>query len=56
VVSQTLSSGVLGWVAFGVAGAVAAVCLVAQIDRFRGGVQRTLDGDQPVAATRCVID
>lgn len=55
VVSQAFSSGVLGWVAFGVAVAVAAVCVVAQFDRSRGAVQRTLDGASLVVAALLII-
>ena len=43
VASQALSSAVLGWIAFGVAIGIASIAVLAQLDRTRGGVQRTLD-------------
>jgi hypothetical protein len=43
VASQAFPSAVLGWIAVGVAIGVACIALVAQLDRTRGGVQRTLD-------------
>jgi ABC-type transport system involved in multi-copper enzyme maturation permease subunit len=55
VVSQTFTSALLGWVAFGVAVAVAAVSVLAQLDRSRGGVQRTLDGASIIVATLLII-
>jgi len=44
VVSQAFATAVLGWVAFGVAVGIVAVCVLAQLDRARGSVQRVLDG------------
>jgi hypothetical protein len=44
VASQSFSSTVLGWVAFGVAVGIITIAVLAQLDRSRGGVQRILDG------------
>jgi hypothetical protein len=41
---------VLGWLAFAVAIGVIAISGLAQPDRFRGGVQRYLDGTSVIAA------
>jgi hypothetical protein len=54
VVSQAFTPDVLGWVAFGVAVGVTAICVLAQLDRTRGGVQRTLDGAIVAIATLLV--
>src|SRR5262245_55539344 len=43
VVSQVFAPGTLQWVATGVAIGVIVVAVLAQLDRGRGGVQRTLD-------------
>jgi hypothetical protein len=43
VVSQTFAPNTLQWVATGVAVAAIAIAVLAQLDRARGGVQRTLD-------------
>jgi hypothetical protein len=53
VVSQTLTASVMRWVA--VAAGIAAVALLAQLDRSRGAVQRTLDGASVVAAGLLII-
>jgi hypothetical protein len=55
VVSQTLTASVLRWVAFAVAAGIAAVALLAQVDRSRGAVQRTLDGAAVVVAGLSII-
>jgi hypothetical protein len=55
VVSQTLTASVLSWVAFAVAAGVVTVSLVAQLDRSRGAVQRTLDGATIVVAALLII-
>jgi hypothetical protein len=55
VVSQTFTAPVLGWVAFGVAAAVAAVTLLAQLDRSRGLVQRALDAATVIVACLLII-
>jgi hypothetical protein len=43
VVSQTFAPTTLQWVAMGVAIGVIVIAVLAQLDRARGGVQRTLD-------------
>lgn len=43
VASQGLASATVGWIAFAVAVAAATVTVLAQLDRSRGTVQRTLD-------------
>jgi hypothetical protein len=43
VVSETFSAPTLQWVAMAVAIAVIVIAVLAQLDRGRGGVQRTLD-------------
>jgi hypothetical protein len=55
VVSQTLTASILKWVAFAVAVGVVTVSLVAQLDRSRGAVQRTLDGALVVVAGLLII-
>jgi hypothetical protein len=55
VISQAFTPSVLGWVAFGVAIAIASSALLAQLDRSRGAVQRTLDGATVVVAVLLII-
>jgi hypothetical protein len=55
VVSQTLTASIVKWVTFAVAVAVVAVSLVAQLDRSRGAVQRTLDAASVVVAGLLII-
>lgn len=55
VVSQAFSPSVLGWVAFGVAVAIASTELLAQLDRSRGAAQRTLDVASVVVAALLII-
>lgn len=55
VVSQAFTPSVLGWVAFGVAIAVAAVAVLAQLDRSRGLVQRALDATTVIVAGLLII-
>jgi hypothetical protein len=55
VVSQAFSPSVLGWVAFGVAVAVASTDLLAQLDPSRGAAQRTLDAVSVAIATLLII-
>jgi hypothetical protein len=55
VISQAFTPSVVGWVAFGVAAAVAAVTLVAQLDRSRGLVQRALDATTVIVAGLLII-
>ncbi len=43
VVSQAFAPSTLSWVAFGIGVAVVGICVVAQLDRSRGAVQRALD-------------
>lgn len=55
VVSQAFTPSVLGWVAFGIAVAVATGTLLAQLDRSRGVVQRTLDIATVIVAGLLII-
>jgi uncharacterized membrane protein (UPF0136 family) len=55
VVSQAFTPSVLGWVAFGLAIAVAAVAVLAQLDRSRGLVQRALDTTTVIVAGLLII-
>ncbi|HZC53805.1 MAG TPA: hypothetical protein VE441_15085 [Mycobacterium sp.] len=55
VVSQTLTTSVLRWVAFAIAAGIAAVSLLAQLDRSRGAVQRTLDGATVIVAVLLIV-
>jgi hypothetical protein len=54
VVSQAFSSHLLGWVGFGVAIGIVTIVALAQFDRGRGAVQRSLDG-MTVAVSGLVI-
>lgn len=55
VVSQAFAPSLLGWVAFGIAVVVAAVALLAQLDRSRGVVQRALDAATVIVAVLLII-